>query len=91
MSQSVFRILEEELLMKSRNDQALLAKFDDRLGSHSHYHKSKFGGSDAIRFTVEHYARNVTYDVNGFLQKNMDHASDAVTQTINSMQVFESA
>ena len=37
-----------------------------------------------------HYAGEVTYDIHGFLQKNMDHASDSVTQTIQQMNILGS-
>ena len=74
--QSFFKIMEEELVMKGRNNDALLAKFDDRLSQYPNYKKSKFGGSR--KFTLVHYAGDVTYDIDGFLQKNMDHASEEV-------------
>ena len=66
--------------MKRRDDEALLAKFDDRLKNFPNYKKSKFGKSN--QFSIVHYAGDVTYDIKGFLQKNMDHASDSVVQTI---------
>ena len=43
--QSFFRIMEEELVMKQKDDGALLAKFNDRLSHYPAYKKSKFGGS----------------------------------------------
>ena len=43
--QSVFKIMEEELLLRNRDDQVLLSKFDDRLKHYPNYKKSKFGGS----------------------------------------------
>ena len=63
--QSFFKILEEELVMKGRDNEALLAKFDDRLRSYPNYKKSKFGKTG--QFSIIHYAGEVTYDVNGFL------------------------
>ena len=62
--------------MKNRDNDALLAKFDDRLKGYPDYKKSKFGGSR--KFTVVHYAGDVVYEIEGFLQKNMDHASEEV-------------
>ena len=78
--------MEEELVMKGRDNEALLAKFDDRLKGFPNYKKSKFGKSN--QFSIVHYAGEVIYEVEGFLQKNMDHASDAVVQAIHSMDIM---
>lgn len=43
--QSFFKIMEEELIMKGKDDGALLNKFDERLKTFSNYRKSLFGGS----------------------------------------------
>ena len=72
--QSIFKIMEEELVMKNQNNEVLLAKFDERLPKNTNYKKSKFGGSK--KFTIIHYAGNIVYNIDNFLQKNMDHASD---------------
>ena len=84
--QSFFKIMEEELVMRSRDDNVLLAKLDDRLKHFTNYKKSKFGGSK--QFSISHYAMDVTYDIDGFLMKNMDQSSDAVTQTIELLDVL---
>ena len=67
---SFFKIMEEELVMKRMDNEALLAKFNERLAKNQNYKKSKFGNSK--QFTVTHYASDVTYTVNNFLQKNLD-------------------
>jgi len=72
--QSLFRIMDEELMMKGKNDRQLLEKFDGRLTNNKHYRKAKFGGSS--KFTVSHYAGDVEYDVDGFLTKNADAVND---------------
>ena len=63
-AQSFFKIMEEELVMKGQDNEALLAKFDDRLKTYPNYKKSKFGRSG--QFSIVHYAGEVTYDVKGF-------------------------
>ena len=74
--QSIFKIMEEELVMKGKSDEALLNKLTQRLSHFPSYKKSKFG--HLKHFTVVHYAGEVNYDVKEFLSKNMDHASDSV-------------
>ena len=59
--QSIFKIMEEELLMKARSDEALLNKLNDRLKHFQCYKKSKFGNQR--HFTVVHYAGDVNYEV----------------------------
>ena len=51
--------------MKRHDNEALLAKFDDRLKKYPNYKKSKFGKSK--QFSIVHYAGDVTYDIEGFL------------------------
>ena len=72
--------------MKGKDDDALLGKFDDRLVNNVNYKKSKFGKSR--QFTVAHFASDVTYDIEGFLQKNMDQVSADVTQMVQSLEVL---
>ena len=57
--------MEEELVMKGKDDDALLGKFDQRLDGNASYKKSKFGRSR--QFTVAHFASDVTYNIDGFL------------------------
>jgi len=78
--------MEEELVMKGKDDQALLAKFDERLVRYSSYKKSRFGGSK--QFTVAHFASDVTYSIDNFLQKNMDQVSNDVTQAVQTMDIL---
>ena len=38
-----------------------------------------------------HYAGEVVYDIEKFLQKNMDHATDSVTQVISMINLVGAA
>ena len=51
--------------MKRMDNEALLAKFNERLAKNQNYKKSKFGNSK--QFTIAHYASDVTYRVDNFL------------------------
>ncbi|KAK9881585.1 hypothetical protein WA026_016457 [Henosepilachna vigintioctopunctata] len=72
-------LMDEECLRPGdSSDLTLLAKLDKRLDSHSHYisHKKadskmqKIMGRD--EFCLIHYAGSVTYNIQGFLEKNQD-------------------
>lgn len=60
----------------------LLKKYNDALGSNKSYKKpSKF---NATTFIVVHYAGEVEYDVNSFLDKNRDTVNDVISKTLSS-------
>ena len=71
-------------MIKGKSDEQLLAKFDQRLQQNKCYKKSKFGG--AKQFTVSHYADDVAYDIEGFLQKNIDQVFDLVNHAIQTSE-----
>lgn len=75
----IIAIMDEECLRPGdRTDLTFLTKLNDRLGEHPHYlcHQN---ASTAVQktmnredFRLMHYAGDVTYIVNGFLDKNND-------------------
>ena len=63
-------------------DLKLLKKYNDSLGSNKSYKKpSKF---NATSFIVVHYAGEVEYDINSFLDKNRDTVNDIISKTLSS-------
>ncbi|KAI8115492.1 Myosin-IB [Lucilia cuprina] len=75
----IISILDEECLRPGEpTDMTFLAKLTDRLGDHPHYlchekapiHVQKTMGRNEFRLV--HYAGDVTYNVNSFLDKNND-------------------
>ena len=82
----ILPVLDEELKVIRGNDTQFVSKVSDQQGKLQCpvFEKSKF---DKLLFTVTHYAGEVTYDANGFLEKNRDTLTQdlvAVLQTSKS-------
>lgn len=68
-------LLDEQCRLPAGSDSGLRSKMDEML--RPPYKKTLFSGSKssslgAGAFTIAHYAHDVTYDVDGFLEKNRD-------------------
>ena len=61
----------DDMCVASANasDERLLGRYHQQFGGHKHYEKPKFSGPN---FVVKHYAGDVTYCINGFLDTNKD-------------------
>src|ERR1700733_8400124 len=72
----VLALLDEEARMPSGTDASFLQKLNTQLGKPEFkniFKKPRFGNS---AFTIAHYALDVTYEVEGFLEKNRDTVPD---------------
>ncbi|OJT04071.1 Myosin-2 [Trametes pubescens] len=72
----VMALLDEESRLPSGTDQSFLQKLHNQLGKPENakvFKKPRFGNS---AFTIAHYALDVTYEVEGFLEKNRDTVPD---------------
>ncbi|RPD65761.1 hypothetical protein L226DRAFT_608721 [Lentinus tigrinus ALCF2SS1-7] len=72
----VMALLDEESRLPSGTDQSFLQKLHNQLAKPENvkvYKKPRFGNS---AFTIAHYALDVTYEVEGFLEKNRDTVPD---------------
>ncbi|EMD34514.1 hypothetical protein CERSUDRAFT_117358 [Gelatoporia subvermispora B] len=72
----VMALLDEESRLPSGTDQSFLQKLNNQLVKPENakvYKKPRFGNS---AFTIAHYALDVTYEVEGFLEKNRDTVPD---------------
>lgn len=78
---SLFKLLDEECMMKgSGSDMKLLKRYNDMLSSNKHFKRpSKF---NSTQFIVCHYAGEVEYEVDCFLEKNKDTVSDIINDTL---------
>uniref|UniRef100_A0A3B3CNS5 Myosin Ic, paralog b n=1 Tax=Oryzias melastigma TaxID=30732 RepID=A0A3B3CNS5_ORYME len=75
----IISILDEECLRPGdASDMTFLEKLEDTLGGHPHFvtHKLADGKTRKVmgrdEFRLQHYAGDVNYNVNGFLDKNND-------------------
>ncbi|KAH9923989.1 P-loop containing nucleoside triphosphate hydrolase protein [Epithele typhae] len=72
----VMALLDEESRLPAGTDQSFLQKLNSQLTKPEHakvFKKPRFGNS---AFTIAHYALDVTYEVEGFLEKNRDTVPD---------------
>ncbi|KAG1832745.1 myosin 5 [Suillus variegatus] len=72
----VLALLDEESRLPSGSDASFLQKLSSQLLKPSNkdvFKKPRFGNS---AFTIAHYAHDVTYEVEGFLEKNRDTVPD---------------
>ncbi|KAI6036693.1 myosin 5 [Pisolithus microcarpus] len=72
----VLALLDEESRLPSGSDASFLQKLNTQLlkpNNKNVFKKPRFGNSS---FTIVHYALDVTYEVDGFLEKNRDTVPD---------------
>ncbi|KAK7043716.1 Myosin type-2 heavy chain 1 [Paramarasmius palmivorus] len=72
----VLALLDEESRLPSGSDQSFLQKLNTQLVKPENknvFKKPRFGNS---AFTIAHYALDVTYEVEGFIEKNRDTVPD---------------
>ncbi|KAG0053594.1 Myosin type-2 heavy chain 1 [Gryganskiella cystojenkinii] len=80
----VLSLLDEESRMPSGSDQGWCNKLFTQLGTEKHkkwFTKPRFSNS---AFTISHYAHDVTYDCDGFLEKNRDTLPDELLNLIKN-------
>jgi myosin-1 len=68
----IFAILDEECVFPNGTDQSFLDKLHKQCKGHAHYEMSANAQEVKQCFGVVHYAGKVTYNRDGFLDKNKD-------------------
>mmetsp|Transcript_78594 Transcript_78594/g.163303 ORF Transcript_78594/g.163303 Transcript_78594/m.163303 type:complete len:1717 (+) Transcript_78594:111-5261(+) len=76
---SIFSTLDEEISVPKATDSTFLAKVLKNFDKHPRLVKSKFANSG--NFGIQHFAGTVTYEVAGFLEKNVDKPPDEAADT----------
>ena len=79
----ILSLLDEESRLPMGSDEQFATKLHHNFGSNKHpfYKKPRFGKSS---FTVVHYAVDVTYESEGFIEKNRDTVPDEHMELIKS-------
>ena len=79
----VLALLDEESRLPMGSDESFVTKLHHNFGSDKHkfYKKPRFGKS---AFTVCHYAIDVTYESDGFIEKNRDTVPDEHLEVLRS-------
>ena len=80
----VLSLLDEESRMPSGSDANLCQKLHSTHGTNKAFKKPRFGGNNA--FTIAHYALDVTYDSDGFIDKNRDTVPDEHLALLNATE-----
>jgi myosin heavy subunit len=78
----VLALLDEECLLGQGTDLNFLAKVDASFRGKSAFYDKKLSSKDT--FVIKHYAANVTYDVNGWLEKNRDTLKDDIRRLMRA-------
>ncbi|KAJ3368479.1 Myosin type-2 heavy chain 1 [Allomyces arbusculus] len=77
-------LLDEESRLPSGSDKTLIAKFYNQFDKkHKFFGKPRFSNTS---FIVHHFAHNVEYEIEGFIEKNKDTVPDELLALFNNAQ-----
>lgn len=79
----ILDFLDEESRLPSGSDNSLITKLYQRFAvpTQKFFEKPRFG---QVSFTIKHYACDVTYEIEGFIEKNKDTVSDEQMAILNN-------
>lgn len=80
---SIFKLLDESNMMGG-DDNKLLTKLNNSLSFYRAYKQPRKLG--APEFVISHYAGEVSYHIEGFIEKNKDQVSENITEALSSSQ-----
>lgn len=79
----ILTLLDEESTFPKATNLTFATKLYGKLSQHKRFEKPRFGNSS---FTIDHYAGKVTYETEGFLEKNK--ACSTVVFILHVLTVF---
>lgn len=80
----IISLLDEECRMPKGSDESLLSKLHDTLTSNSFYIKPR---TTKGQFGIKHYAGEVYYEINNFLDKNRSSIQDEIVELFQGSTV----
>ncbi|KAJ3288425.1 Myosin type-2 heavy chain 1 [Rhizoclosmatium sp. JEL0117] len=82
----ILDLLDEESRLPSGADSSLITKYYQRFAvpTQKFFEKPRFGQT---AFTIKHYATDVTYEIEGFIEKNKDTVSDEQLACLNASEM----
>jgi myosin-5 len=71
----IMDVLEAETRSPVGTDKSLIIRFNERFANNEHkfFAKGRFGETD---FVIKHYALDINYQIEGFIEKNKDNVTD---------------
>ncbi|KAG5437184.1 hypothetical protein PCANB_001161 [Pneumocystis canis] len=79
----ILSLLDEESRLPAGSDESFVTKLINNLSVPAYQNYFKKARFDASSFTIRHYALEVTYQSEGFIEKNKDTISDDLLNVIN--------
>ena len=67
---SILKTLDDVMKRPKANDKLFVSECEKQHVKHPNFIKAKFGGGAAVNFGIDHYAGDVQYDADGWLEKN---------------------
>lgn len=78
---SIFKMLDEQFMLGTRgNDEGFFRGLTTMLRNHKSFKGPQKIGQQ--QFSVCHFAGDVTYDIDGFVEKNKDSVSEVITECL---------
>lgn len=78
---SIFKMLDEQFMLGTRgNDEGFFRSMTTMLRNHKSFKGPQKIGQQ--QFCICHFAGDVTYDVDGFVEKNKDSVSEIITECL---------
>ncbi|KAL5211030.1 hypothetical protein ABZP36_006653 [Zizania latifolia] len=81
----IIALLDETCMLRNSTHETFAEKLYQKFKDNPHFSKPKFSRSD---FTIHHYAGNVTYQTDLFLDKNIDYAVNEHQILLNASKCY---
>ena len=80
----IIRLIQDEVTMPKGNDESLSMRLHQQHSSHPNYKKVR---KNTMQFTIIHFAGKVTYEINGFFEKNLSSLTQCTQKMIEKSKL----